>query len=351
MGASGRLAEGKAGSEPARPVRAVVLHGPGDVRLEQLTLPVPAAGEVLLEMEVALTGGTVLKTVRRGGHARLGAPPLHLGHEGVGRIAACGAGVTGWRVGERVLPGPSGPCGACRSCRLGREALCAEAVWSGGLFADALLLPARIVAANLHRVPAGLSPERAALADNLACVLRGHERTPGRRNERALVIGTGPLGLLWAQVLSQAGAQVTLAGRRLAAAEAGLAFGAAQAAVVAELAPTAPFDLVIEAVGAPETWTRALGLVARGGRVNFFGGVPPASVLEVDATRLHYEELTLTASFHYAPRHLEAALVALGQAGPWDALFEPGVLPLAELPAWLTKHAVGPTPRKAIVHP
>ncbi len=332
-------------------MRAVVLRGPGDVRLEELTLPAPGPGEVLLEMEAALTGGTVLKTVRRGGHARLGPAPLRLGHEGVGLIAALGPGVTGWRVGERVLPGPSGPCGACRTCLAGREALCADAVWSSGLFADAVLLPARVVTANLHRVPAGLSAERAALADNLACVLKGHERTPGHEGERALVIGTGPLGLLWTHVLSRSGAQVTLAGRRLASAQAGLAFGAAQAAILGELAPAAPFDLVIEAAGTPETWSKALELAARGARVNLFGGVPAGARLSVDATRLHYEELTLTASFHYAPRHVAAALAALVGPGPWDALLEPGVVALQELPAWLTKHAAGPAPKKAVVRP
>ena len=92
-------------------MRVAVLHGPGDLRIEERPRPAPGPGEVLIDVEVALTGGTALKIFRRGSHARFGPPPLLLGHEGVGRIAALGSDVTGWRVGERVLPGDSAACG------------------------------------------------------------------------------------------------------------------------------------------------------------------------------------------------------------------------------------------------
>lgn len=338
-------------------MRALRLHGPLDVRLERVEVGPPRRGEVALEVLVALTGGTVLKTVRRGGHPRLGAPPLALGHEGVGRVLQVGEGVRGVEVGDVVLPASSGPCGRCAACRRGREALCTDMTWFSGLFADRVVLPAALVASNLHRVPPGLAPERAALADNVACVLRGLEITPARAGERALVIGSGPLGLLWTQLLADAGAEVTLVGRRAEAAEEGRAFGARAARVWDDLRPLPQFDLVVEAVGLPETWERALRVAEPGGRINFFGGAPRRTTLDVDATRLHYDELTLAGSFHYGPRHLAAALQWLARSGGdpargtlLDRLLGERLL-LDALPGWLTTHASGPTPRKAVVVP
>jgi L-iditol 2-dehydrogenase len=323
------------------PSRVLRLNGPREVRLERVDPAAPGVGEVLLELEVALTGGTVLKTVNRGGHPRLGDPPLSLGHEGVGRVLAVGPGVTSPRVGERVLPAPSAPCGTCRPCRRGREPLCTDMRWFSGLFADRVVLPAPHVAANLHAVPAGLASERAALADNVACVLHGLEVTPARSGDRALVIGTGPLGLLWTRFLADAGAEVTLVGRR----------------DWDGLRPLPEYDLVVEAVGTAETWQRALLLAAPGGRINLFGGAPRRTLLEVDATRLHYDELVLAASFHYAPRHVTAALAWLAAAAEHPsraALLDTLLgdrLRLADLPTWLLSHLSGPTPRKAVVVP
>lgn len=323
--------------------RRVVLRGPGDVRLEPVSLPPPGPGEVLLAPEAALTGGTVLKTVRRGGHARLGTPPLALGHEGVARIVALGEGVRGWQVGERVLPGPSAPCEACEACLRARPSLCTGARWWSGLFAERVLLPAPIVARSLHRVPSGLAPEVAALADNVASVLHGVERTPGRAGERALVLGSGPLGLLWTAFLAGAGSTVTVASRRGAQAPLALRLGATRALPLERVAAGERFDLVVEATGATEAWQEALARAAPGARVNLFGGLPAGSRLDVDATRLHYEELLLTASFHYAPAHLQQALawLATPAAAPCQDLLGPP-LALEDLPSWLVRTAAQP---------
>lgn len=338
----------------AATVRRVVLHGPGLVQVEQVPAPLPGPGELLLAPEVALTGGTVLKAVRRGGHLRLGAAPTPLGHEGVGRIVAVGEGVTGWRVGERVLPGPSAPCGACTACRRGRPSLCGGACWWSGLYAEQALLPAAIVARNLHRVPEGLASEVAALADNVASVLHGLERTPPRAGERVLVLGSGPLGLLWTACLARAGCEVTLASRRGAQAPLGVGMGATRVLPVASLAPTERFELVVEAAGTPEAWQEALARTAPGARVNLFGGVPAGSELRVDATRLHYEELLVTAAFHYAPVQLREALAWLAPGGAGAAL-APRLLgeevALEALPGWLRAACDAPAPAKAIVRP
>lgn len=328
-------------------MRHLVLHGPGDVRLEAAPTRAPGPGEVLVAVEAALTGGTVWKTVARGGHARFGAPPLPLGHEAVGRVLALGEGVEGVRVGERVLPGDSAACGGCPACARGHSELCADLRWFTGMFAEQVRVPARIVARNLQRVPEGLAPEVAALADNLASVLHGLARTPAPVRGRALVIGTGPLGLLWCWALAGAGAEVTLAGRREAALETARAFGAcATLRVEGERLPAAEgrFDLVVEAVGGLATWALAWASVAPGGCVNGFGGPPDGSLLPVDVRRLHYEEITLASSFHYTPDDLARALALLATPGPWAALLDPRPLDLPGLEALLQ----GPRPAQPL---
>src|SRR5215510_8036659 len=96
-------------------MRALRLHGPGDVRLESVPDPVPGEGEVLLQVEVALTDGTDLKAYRRGHPVLLGPSPSPFGHE------ACGTDVA---TGRRVVVANSAPCGECAACGRGQETLC-----------------------------------------------------------------------------------------------------------------------------------------------------------------------------------------------------------------------------------
>src|SRR5688500_6265231 len=181
----------KARTADARTMRAAVLRGPSDVRVEDVPRPEPGPGEVVVRVEAALAGGTVAKVVRRGYHARMGAAPLRLGHEAAGRVEAVGAGVRAFAPGDRVVPAHSAAGGACARCGRGLTAQCERMTWLTGAFAEALLVPAGIVAGNLHRMPDGLAPEAAALADTLATVLKGLDRTPVRAGERAVVLGTG----------------------------------------------------------------------------------------------------------------------------------------------------------------
>ncbi|MFN7515256.1 MAG: alcohol dehydrogenase catalytic domain-containing protein, partial [Dolichospermum sp.] len=103
---------------------AALLYGQEDLRLEQVPEPTPAAGEVVIQVEAATTCGTDLKVWRRGGHAKMLTPPTLFGHEGAGRIVAIGAGVTNWRVGDRVVANNSAPCMKCFFCQRREYSLC-----------------------------------------------------------------------------------------------------------------------------------------------------------------------------------------------------------------------------------
>lgn len=341
-------------AEPAAParMRAALLYGPEDLLIEQVPVPQPGPGEVVLRVEAALTGGTSAKVYRRGYHARMGAPPLRLGHEGAGVVAAVGAGVERWRPGDRVVPSNSAPCGTCSACERGHTAQCEDMVWLRGFFAEQVLVPARIVATNLYAVPDGMAPETAALTEILAAVVKGHDRTPVRRGERALVVGTGPLGLLWVRMLKVSGARVTAIDPRADRREAALVLGAEQALAPSELEPgTLRADLVVEAVGSTQAWEAALAAAAPGSRVNLFGGPPAGTTVALDTQRLHYDELLITASFHHTPFHFAEALRLLAEGFVDPALFLQERIGLDELPAFFDRTASGNGPLKAVVTP
>ncbi len=330
-------------------IRAAVLHGSEDLRIEDVPVPEPGPGELRLKVDVALTGGTSTKVYRRGYHARMGKPPLRFGHEGAGMIDAVGEGVTKWKPGDRVVPANSAPCGRCRACERGHTAQCEDMVWLNGFFAEKLIVPARIAAMNTHAIPGGVPSGTAALSEILAVVVKGHDRTPARRGERVVVFGTGPLGLVWVRILSADGAHVTAVDPRQDRVEAARAFGAQRA--VTQVDDAANADLVIEAVGTTDAWQHALDAAAPGGRVHFFGGTPKGTTVELDTQRLHYDELLLTASFHHTPYHFAEALQLLAKGFLDPALLIQEHLSLDELPAHFERAARGEGPLKASVAP
>lgn len=288
--------------------RALVLHAANEVRVETLPLTPPAPGALLLEVEAALIGGTVRKVARRGAHTRLGTPPYRIGHEGVGRVVAVGDGVTRFKVNDRVLPANSAACGTCAFCMRGLSAQCTSMTWLRGFLGTHVEVPEAIVRGNTWRVPADREPAPLALAENLACVLKGHDRTPARAGESVAVLGRGPIGLLWVWVLARAGAAVTSLARTDEGAALAQRLGASATATIKAFDRDSGPTLVVEAVGTLEAWQRALDLVAPGGRVHMFGGPPPGSELALSTDRVHYDEIQVSGSFHHTPFHFAEAV-------------------------------------------
>lgn len=340
-------------------MRAVVLYGREDARLERVPIPAPGPGEVRVRIRAALTCGTDLKVFRRGYHARMIVPPAIFGHELSGEIDALGPGVTDWRPGERVAAANSAPCGDCFFCEHEREELCEDLLFLNGAYAEYVVVPERIVRRNLLRLPDALPFEAAALVEPLACAVHGVAETGVRSGETVLVLGAGPLGLLLVRCAVLAGARVLVVGRRADRLQAALAMGAA-ATLDAATDPVAVdwvraqtggrgADRVIEAVGRPEAWEQAIHLVRKGGTVNLFGGCPAGTELRVDTARLHYDALTLLGTFHHTPATIREALRLLsnGQV-PTEVLIQ-GRASLEELPARLAELARGGGPLKVAV--
>jgi L-iditol 2-dehydrogenase len=293
-------------------VKAARLYAPGDLRVEEVPRPEPGPGDVLVEIEVALTDGTDLKTFRRGHPLLARESPAPFGHEFCGLVD-----------GRRVVAANSAPCGVCDGCARGDQ--CLDLSFLAGAYADWIVVPERIAAVNLHDVPPGVEPVVAAMVEPLACCLRGVERAEIHAGDTVAILGAGPIGLMLAACVADAGGWPVVVGGRPERQALVELFGA-------ESGAGAGADVVIEAVGSDEAWTEAVELVRPGGTVVMFGGLPRDARPPVDAYRLHYEELTVRGSFHHTPATVRAALGFLGSgAYPWERLVTHRVL-LADLP-------------------
>jgi L-iditol 2-dehydrogenase len=301
-------------------MRAVVFHGPGDLRDEVLPLPEPAGGEIVLRVEAALTCGTDVKVRRRGHPVMIPRVPTVFGHEFAGTVTAVGAGVTRVREGDRVVAANSAPCGDCRPCLARRPNLCEDLLFVNGAYGEYIALPPRLVAKNvvrLRKAPAA----RAAFAEPLACAMLGIERARVDAGQTVAVFGHGPLGCLLGLVAAARKCRVILVGKagwrldRVRALGIGECVDAtATADVVAELRTLTDGrgpDVTIDATGRPEVWEQAIAAVGRGGSVVFFGGCAPGTSVRVDTRRAHYEELTLVGAFHHTPELIRQAVEAL----------------------------------------
>lgn len=317
---------------------AARLHGPRDLRLEELPRPEPGPGEVVIRVERALTCGTDVKIFRRGRHPALGPLPSLFGHEVAGEVVAVGEGVTAFRPGMRVVAANSAPCGTCRMCQRGQFSLCPNLTFFFGAFAQYACIPAPIVRVNLYAIPAHLPAAAAALVEPLACALRGIEAGGIGPGMTVLVLGGGAMGLMLACLAKRRGAWVAVADPHAERRAAALQIGADAALDPREDLPgrlaarlgEGP-DVVIEAVGQVEAWEAAADLVRPGGCVVLFGGCPVGTRASFDTARLHYQELTLRGVFHHHPQHVRAALQLLGDGQiPTEVLIS-GELPLARL--------------------
>ena len=337
-------------------MRAAVLHGKEEIRVEEVTPAPLRAGEVRVEIEVALTCGTDLKVFKRGYHAKMLIPPTVFGHEFAGTIAEVGPGVKHWRPGERVAVANSAPCGECFYCCNRQENLCDDLLFLNGAYARSIVVPARIVQKNLLRLRPETDFRDAALVEPLACVVQGIEDTRLQAGQRVLVIGAGPIGLMFVALARHLGCRVSVAGRGKKRLEAAQRLGAAQVLKVGEqggladaIPPGSTFDVVIEAVGKPETWEAAVRLVRKGGTVNFFGGCPAGTTVALDTGLVHYSNLTLLASFHHTPRTVRRALEFIEAGVVRSDDFVDGECSLSELPMLFRSMASGNRAVKTLV--
>jgi len=300
---------------------AVRFYKPGDVKAEQVPIPRPGPGELIVKSSVSLTCGTDVKMFRRG-HP-FAKPPQIMGHEFAGTVTAIGAGVENFKVGMKVVSANSAPCSKCFHCLRHEPNLCehlGESIlgftWPG-TYAEYVRIPERIVRQNTFQIPDGVALDSAASLEPLACVVHGWDLVGPVLGGVVVIVGGGPIGLLHAQMARVNGAKrvalCDIVQDRLEEAEkigVDVTINSADenlASRVLELSDGRGADLVVEAVGRQETWETAPALARKGGTVLLFGGCPTGTSASFEAGKIHYGELHIQGAFHHTPSSVERA--------------------------------------------
>jgi L-iditol 2-dehydrogenase len=336
---------------------AAVYRGRRRIAVEEVPVPTPDPGQVLLEVSHCGVCGTDIHML----YEDWGTPGSIAGHEYSGVIVAVGTDVSGWQIGDRVVGGPDRGCGTCRPCRTGRSNLCAARPRLGvAPFVGAFAGYKSVDAAGLYRVPDTLDLRTAALTEPVAVARHGLRKVDVEPGGRVLVTGAGPIGLLTVGLLRHAGASdITVSEpselrRRLA-----LRVGAS--AVVSpdrlEAGPdhpmevvAEPFNVAFECSGRRQAMENALSHLDRGGFLVLSG-----TGLErprFDPNRIILNELTVTGTVEYTPDDYEAALELLASGHlPTDALVEPADETLGGLEEALGRLGRGEVAGKVMVVP
>jgi L-iditol 2-dehydrogenase len=302
-------------------MRAQVFHGPGDLRFEDIPVPEPEPGGVVVRVEAALTCGTDVKTLRRGHPVMIPHVPTVFGHELAGVVTAVGRGASGVKEGDRVVAANSAPCGRCRLCAANRPNLCEDLLFVNGAYGEHVALPPRLVARNVVPISPRLAASTAAFAEPLACALLGVERGRVEAGMTVAIWGHGPLGCLLALAAGQRGAQVVIVGRAGWRLDQVRALGLGTCVDALSVPDIVGYlrgltggrgpDVTVDATGRPEGWEQAIDGVGRGGTVILFGGCAPGTSVRLDTRRTHYEELTLVGAFHHTPVMIRRAVELL----------------------------------------
>jgi L-iditol 2-dehydrogenase len=324
-------------------------------KLEVVSCDAPAIGPTEVLIRVAACGicGSDLHGYDGTSGRRI--PPIVMGHEAAGTIAEVGAAVDRAKVGDRVTFDSTIYCGQCESCRRGQVNLCPNRRVLGvscadyrhhGAFAEYVAVPQHI----LYPLPPTLSFERAAMVEPVAIALHAVSRLNVVDGERAVVVGSGMIGLLTIQALRIAGCSdvmaVDLDDSRLALAR--------MVGATHTLRPThgevpAVYDVAIEAVGNAPAFAAALASVRRGGRVGLIGNL--AAEVPFPLQSVVTRELTLIASCASAGEYPRAIEHISGGAIDVAPLIS-AIAPLTEGQHWFDRlHAAEPGLMKVILKP
>ena len=338
---------------------AAVYRSPGVLAVEARPVPRPGPDELVVRVHSCGICGSDIHQLRDGWGSR---PGTVAGHEWSGTIAAVGDDVTGWAVGEHVVGGASPRCGTCRRCREGKPSQCENrALMTGGHAVGAFAEYILCRAAGVLRLPEGLSPRHAALAEPLSVALHGITRSGVAPGDTVMVFGAGPIGALSIAALSAMGiTDITVVEpheprRRLAT-----DLGATTVVDPADLDVFPSWEperlsaravhVVLECSGHKAAIEAAFHQLLRGGILVMVGAGIDHPTLDIN--RMILNELTVTGSFVYDLGGFERALALLASEDfPADLLIDPADVPLNAIGEALEDLAVGRIAGKVMVVP
>ena len=319
----------------AQTMKAIRYYGPQDIRVEQVDVPDCGDNEIRVKVDACAVCGTDLKAWKSG-NPRI-KPPQTMGHEFTGLVDNVGRDVTGFAQGDRVVMATSVSCGHCAYCKQGFSNLCVDVApmgftYAGGM-AEWVVIPNRALAnGHVIKVPEGIRPEHAALAEPISCAVNSIENSMVRIGDVVVVIGAGPMGIINGCVARQQGAaKVILVEINADRLRQGEAFGFDRLVdpanedlqkIVMDETDGLGANVVIVAAPAAAPQEQAPALVRKRGTVCLFASLPVGGhLLSMDSRAIHYNEIRVVGTSDSTPAHVTAAVEMIAQ----------GTLPAAKL--------------------
>src|SRR5216684_1544944 len=343
-------------------MKALLLSEYKHLEVTDLSVPVPGPQDVLVQVAACGICGSDVHGYDGTSGRRI--PPIVMGHEAAGIVAALGSEVSGFAVGDRVTFDSTVYCGACAFCRKGEVNLCDDRQVVGvscgdysraGAFAEYVAVPARIV----YKLPENLAFAEAAMLEAVSVGLHAVAVSELEGGETALVIGAGMIGLLTLQAARVAGcSQVFVADidstRLKSATDLGadktiLASGAELPQEILRLTAGRGVDVVLEAVGRNETIAAAIDCVRKGGTVTLIGNITPQVNLPLQKVVSRQIRLqgSCASSGEY-PKAMELMAAGKIRVGPLIT----AVAPLSDGPVWFDRlHSGEPNLMKVVLDP
>ena len=304
-------------------MKAAMFKGPQDLSVIDVDLPKIKDDEILIKVYACATCGTDAKIFHHG-HQRL-TPPQIIGHEIAGQVTEIGKNITKTKVGDRVQVIAAIPCGDCWTCNQGKMTICRNQLSMGyqfpGGFAEYMIIPKEVVVVDgVNKIPDNVSYDEASVTEPLACAINAQELVKVTKGDVVLVMGAGPIGCLHVQLARANGATKVFladinAGRLKLSADVvkpDVAIDMSKEDIVRkslELTDGIGPTVVITAAPAGQAQEQAISLVAPGGRISFFGGLPKDKpFINCDSNLVHYKELFLAGANGSSPQHNKMAL-------------------------------------------
>jgi L-iditol 2-dehydrogenase len=302
-------------------MQAALLYGKEDIRLESFELPQLKGNDLLLRIRNCGICGSDNRMFFNGPSARY-INPVILGHEICAEVAQAGPELEGYDPGDLVGLAPIIPCMHCKPCSYGQDNICETAQVIGcnvhGGMAEYILVPSQMVqAGGVVKIPAGVQPHEAALAELVGCCLHGLRMVGLETGDRVLVIGGGPIGMTFIQLARLMGAHVIssemLEHRRKLAVELGADEAIDPTATDLKVTYGYAFDRVIVATASVTATQETFSLVRTGGSLLFFSGYLKGSTMDLQLNDIHYRELHIHGSIDCTIKDYQKAIRLLPQ--------------------------------------
>ena len=308
-------------------MKAAVVYGKGDLRLEEMAIPPVPDGSIRVRVQACAICGTDIRIYRKGDYRAQ--YPVVVGHEIAGIVEAVAPGVRGTREGDRVCVAPGHGCGLCRMCRMGYPNVCispfpALGYKVNGGFEEFLAVPENIFRLGfVNPIPSSLSFLQASLSEIIACCINAQHNAQVRQGDTVLVLGSGPAGIIHTQLAKRSGAEKVILSQRsrprLDLATSRFPVDRAVASgeedlekAVMEETDGEGADVTFVCAPSADAQAMAIRLTAPRGRVNFFGGLAKGeSVVSLDTNIIHYKELFVSGASSSLPEGNREALQLL----------------------------------------